>query len=167
MGRVSWNIADMFELAGHTGPFGVFAEIAVLGLKNQPVYYEDISHRIPLMFGVNLPGFRLFDLISLQFEYFKNPYSDNDQNVFNEKLALPSYLQDFDYRDFRQASVHDRDDWKWSLHLSRTVVPGLKVAVQVANDHFRLRHWDTQPGTRPLTNKPGHFYYLARLQWGF
>ena len=36
-----------------------------------------------------------------------------------------------------------KDDWKWSLYLSKTVQKYAKVSLQVANDHYRP--WEDSP----------------------
>jgi len=177
MGRISYDFAEGLGLAG-TGPFKVYAEAAVLGVENKPVYYEDRTDRIPVMLGVHVPTFGLLDLLAVETEYLKNPNRNSDMILtshINTPLPGPSMaIPDLDQADYTRAlyaakSVH-RDDWKWSVHAIRSLVPGLQVKVQVANDHFRLHRFGaTGPSLAPapLTQNPSHWYYLARLQWGF
>lgn len=42
------------ELLGKND-FSVYAEAAILGIENYPVWYEDRTERMPVMFGVHLP----------------------------------------------------------------------------------------------------------------
>src|SRR5690606_10959624 len=70
---------DLKKLLPQDLPFGpkdlrVYFEGALLGVKNYPVFYTDWRKRLPLMVGVNLPGFRFLDLIAVQYERFASPY---------------------------------------------------------------------------------------------
>jgi hypothetical protein len=184
MGRVGYDFAEAFDLTG-TGPFKAYAEIAVLGVQNQPVYYEDVTERMPIMFGLHVPTFGLLDLLAVEGEYLNNPNRDSwmllsvhkdrpfvtpDNDLGGESLAIP----DLDAADFRKSfydpkSFHS-DDWKWSVHAVRTIVPGLKVKVQAANDHFRTHKLEFNGPSLtpyPLTLGKRDWYYLVHLQWGF
>jgi hypothetical protein len=170
MARFAFDLKPLFHTEGMMGPdeFRIFGEAAVLGLQDQPYYYDDVTARIPLMFGCNLPVFRLLDRASLQFEYFRNPWPDSKQK--NYKYGLPVWDLERDlyarYVQLRDEGLYKDDDWKWSLNLVRTLTPGLKVEAQIANDHFRLRTWDDDLTFFPLTNRQSHWYYIVRLQWG-
>jgi hypothetical protein len=178
MGRVSYDFADAFDLAG-TGPFRIYVETAVLGVEDQPVYYENIFHRIPVMAGVHVPTFGLLDLLAIEGEYLNNPNRDTPMMLTSHNarplgsapsMAIPD-LDPSDYEKPRYAakSFHS-DDWKWSVHAIRTVVPGLKVKVQAANDHFRTHRLEFNGPSLtpyPLTLSKRDWYYLVRLQWGF
>jgi len=177
MGRVGYDFAEAFDLVG-TGPFKLYAEAAVLGLENQPVYYENVRDRIPVMVGAHIPTFGLLDLLAVETEYLPNPNRDSPMilttHLFTPfpgpSMAIPDLDQsDYTLPRYSAKSVHS-DDWKWSVHAIRTIVPGLKVKVQAANDHFRLhRFGSTGPSLSglPLTLEKSHWYYLAHLQWGF
>jgi hypothetical protein len=54
------------------------------------------------------------------------------------------------------------------VHAVRTLVPGLKAKLQVANDHMRLQNLDIGgilPSVAPQTVKRDQWYYLAHLEW--
>jgi hypothetical protein len=177
MGRAGFDFAEAFDLSG-TGPFKVYAEAAVLGVQNQPVYYENVYDRLPVMIGVYVPTFGVLDLLAVEAEYLRNPNRDSPMVLsthINTPLPGPSQaVPDLDPRDYElprysAKSVHT-DDWKWSVHAIRTLVPGLALKVQVANDHFRLHKFGvTGPSLAPspLTLDKTNWYYLAHLQWGF
>jgi hypothetical protein len=153
-------------------------ESAVLGVENQPVYYENIYNRIPVMLGVQVPTFGVLDLLAVEVEYLNNPNNDSPMMLTTHLSApLPGPamgIPDLDPADYNlpyynAKSVHG-DDWKWSVHAIRTVVPGLKFKVQVANDHLRLHRFGVSGPSlapAPLTIEKSHWYYLAHLQWGF
>ena len=138
----------------------VFAEAALLGWEDQPHYYENRRERIPIMMGLNLPAFRMLDVLSLQMEYYASPY--NDSKMFNES-GYPRWGQSFGRYDTAQ---YRRDDWKWSVHASKTLNRIFKLRLQVANDHLRLPLFTQNPTETDLTQNPGNWYYLARLECG-
>ena len=167
MARASLDLAVLLDMPRSSGDFRVFAEAAVLGLENQPLFYEDITQRIPVMVGVNLPTFGILDLLSFQVEYLKNPYPDNNYEQFNNNVPKPAYPLDnpLVYADRRAAGEYSDDDLKWSAFLKKSVVPGLDVFLQVANDHLRVQDFNAQPSFMPVTRSPSDWYYMLRFQW--
>ncbi|MCD6024360.1 MAG: hypothetical protein K0Q91_1276 [Fibrobacteria bacterium] len=168
MGRASLDLGVLTGLSGEAGPFKVFGEVAVLGIKNQPYYYEDITHRIPVMLGISVPTFGVLDLLSFQIEYLKSPYPDNNFQQFSNLVPHPGFPGDNPgaYADRRDAGQYEKDDLKWSAYLKKTIVSGLEVYLQVANDHFRVQDVTAQPSFMPLTQKSSDWYYMLRFQWG-
>ncbi len=168
MGMASLDLAKLLEMGEkNTGPFKIFAEVGVLGVENQPYFYEKIQNRIPIMVGVDIPTFGILDLVSLQLEYFKNPFPDNNNQQFTNSLPQPSFPNDnFAQYDYNlKSGLYDQDDLKWSVFVQKTLFPGLDLFVQVANDHFRVQDANAQPSNMPLTQKKSDWYYLLRFQW--
>jgi hypothetical protein len=111
----------------------IYAEVALLGVKNQPVYFEKRSERIPVMVGINLPTFKLLDYLSLEVEYFGSPLPDD-----YEQVLINNYPIYEGYGTMLHSSDNNRDDdVKWSLYASKTLATGLSIRAQVANDHLR------------------------------
>jgi hypothetical protein len=138
------------------GDLRVFAEVALLGLKNQPYFYDDRAERAPVMFGVNVPTLRLLDRLSVQTEYYRSPFSSSynyDYYSFPSWKVLPADT----------AGGH-RDDWKWSVNASKRLNRLLTVHAQVANDHMRLPNFNLNPTEADLTKNPSEWYYLLRLE---
>ncbi|MEO7426153.1 MAG: hypothetical protein ABI036_13275 [Fibrobacteria bacterium] len=173
MGRFSLNLGSLFGMEeAATGPFKVFAEAALLGVQNQPYYFDKRSERIPIMMGVNIPAFGLLDLVSVQAEYFKNPWPDNNFNVFHDGLPVPDLpptaLGNSGpglYQSRKASGFYDKDDLKWSILLQRTLVPGWVMNLQVANDHFRGQDQYAQASSLPVTQEKSDWYYLLRFAW--
>ena len=123
MGRASLNLSTLFGLEEKTtGPFKLFGEIAVLGLENQPYFYEDRTQRMPIMLGADIPTFNWLDLFSVQVEYLKNPFPDNNYAQFNSTVPQPQLPSDNPaiYKLREQQGVYNHDDFKWSIvsHIS-------------------------------------------------
>jgi hypothetical protein len=143
----------------------VYAEVAVLGLKNQPGYYEKLADRIPLMLGINLPTFRLLDKLSFEVEYFRNPMEDDLESMISKGNYNPIPLGS----GVLFPVIDHKDDIKWSLYASRQIFSGFSLRAQIANDHFRApqiapsQHLFTSvPATRKISN----FYYIVTLNFG-
>lgn len=139
------------------GAFNLYGEVAQLGLKNYPIFYTQNAERRPVMLGVSVPTMGLLDHISLEVEYLKNPNIASIASTY-DKLDMPPDVN-FRYRAF------NRDDYKWSMHASRSFARFLSLHVQVANDHMRLKDGYAQPQYIPVTNEPSHWYWLTRIQW--
>jgi hypothetical protein len=167
MGRASLDIGTLLDLPSTTGPFKVFGEVALLGVENQPHFFEKRSERMPVMLGVDIPTFGILDLLTFQVEYLKNPYPDNNYQQFNNNLPQPTLPSDDpqNYEARRASGQYDDDDLKWSAQLKKTVVTGLDIYLQVANDHFRVQDVTAQPSFMPLTQDPTDWYYMLRFQW--
>ncbi len=168
MGRASLNFSTLLGLDEKaTGPFKIFGEFAVLGLQNQPYFYENRSERTPIMLGANIPTFHLLDLFSVQMEYLKNPYPDNNFMQFQNSLPQPQLPADNPavYKLRKQAGDYNRDNLKWSINLERTIVSGWQAHLQVANDHLRVQDESAQPSFMPVTQGKSDWYYLLRFLW--
>ena len=146
------------------GDLRVFAEAAVLGVEDQPYYYEDRLRRIPVMFGAHVPTFGLLDRLTLQGEFYASRFANSKQ--FDEN-GTPVWTVNPTYDPGNPAYDPDpvrRDDWKWSVHGRKQVNRLLTVHAQVANDHLRLPTFTGNPSETPLTREPGNWYYLLRLE---
>jgi len=155
----------------------IFGEAALLGVKDYPFYYDDRWRRIPVMMGINLPTFRLLDLLSFQVEYYDSKFPNSVYNPY--QYGLPTY----DFVDNTGALTNDpndfdpdneavtRDKWKWAVYAKKQVIRGLSLYAQVADDNMRLPSVNdigalvyTQ---EPATNIEGRdWYYLIRLELG-
>lgn len=170
MGRASLDPKPLLGLEGLFDPreLKIYGEVAVLGVEDQPYFYDNVFHRMPVMLGINLPTFGLLDAVSVETEYYRNPWADNRRNAFENILPI-WWIQESDHPadfDAQIARNHDEDDWKWSVLATKTLTKGLVMHAQVANDHLRLRNNFIQPTFLPVTNETSHWYYLVRLQWG-
>src|SRR5690606_35009810 len=98
----------------------VFGEVALLGVKNYPFYYEKRTERMPVMFGMNLPAFGFLDIVSLQFEYYGSPFPNSVDNAYRYQMPTYPFVNENGVRatdpnnfDRDNEKVTD-DDWKWS-----------------------------------------------------
>jgi hypothetical protein len=168
MARFTADLTTLFTLPEAWGPFRVYGEIAVLGLEGQPVYYEKMTDRMPVMLGVNIPTFGLLDLLSVEGEYCRNPYPNSNYfAVYGAQPVLKPDGLNEDLKIFRRPSQHS-DDVNWSVQATRSLIGGVQLKVQVANDHMRLLDWQPDYETYDaVVSARNDWYYLAHLQWGF
>src|SRR5690606_35616763 len=67
MARVSLDIGALAGLdMVRPGEFKLYSEVALLGVEDQPFYYEDKLERLPVMAGIRLPTFGLLDRLSVE-----------------------------------------------------------------------------------------------------
>lgn len=162
MARAALNLGSLLP-EERRGPedLRIFAEVALLGVKNYPLYYEKRSERMPIMFGMNIPTAKLLDVLSIQGEYYSSPYSDG-LNYIRESRPTPQT----DATPSGKTPPTHADDLKWSVYAKRTVNTLCNVYVQAASDQFRLTDGKYNPSTIPLTTSWKHdWYYVLRLEF--
>jgi hypothetical protein len=168
MARAALNLQSLLQL-DFLGPkdLSVYSEAILLGLEPVPVYGETLKERIPVMFGVNLPTFKLLDQLTLEMELFRLRYPMSDKEV-QDGGEVPNYEVIDDDGNFR------KDDWKFSLFAKKSITRGFEVYLQVARDHMRTidfygkeNYWEvTQRNGKGLTDL-GDFYWLTRFKYYF
>ncbi len=145
----------------------LYGEAALLGTKNDSLFYKDAMDRVPVMAGVSLPTAGLLTHLSVEAEYFRNPYYDQRYLVAEGTTPFP-VLPDNDapLPPGYQPPSYTKDDWRWSVLAHRALNPWLDVKVRVASDHLRLRNWNGDfEGGRPLTRTTRDWYFMARIDF--
>ena len=158
MGRVAFDpktilggldmlgINDLVSLLGKND-LRLYGEVNVLGLKNYPDYHDKITDRMLWTFGFNFPGFKLIDLINLEFEYCENNSAFSDADYY---ATTPS-LTAVDIGNGPDGSPLKRSPWRWSLYLKKSLFnEHFSVITQFARDHKKL-----------------NFYYFTKAQMSF
>jgi hypothetical protein len=157
--------ADFGSLLGlesiPAGSFSLYSEIALLGVENQPYYYEKRSHRSPVMIGMNVPTLGLLDRLSLEAEHVASPFPNSNIVVLQSQVPVP--VDDpyaYDITDARY------NDWKWSVYASRRITEGVSFYAQAASDNLRHFNRSATPAAQPATSKSNQWYYVFRLEFG-
>ncbi len=130
----------------------IYGEAAVLGLTNITPYthplnpnngqpdttkfvldsaynfYSDIKQRIPVMFGFNVPTFNLLDYLSVEVEWFGDPYAPGlyTEEGFKYFLPLPN------------GTDPTISHWKYSFNFRKTLLDHVSLIGQIARDHTRV-----------------------------
>lgn len=169
MGMASLDLKPLFNIESMgKDELKVYAEGAILGVQNYGKAYNDISKRIPVMFGISLPTWKLLDRLSIEVEHYKSPYRNDLARIGNNNVVAdwtrqahpipsPKPLSDADYgiRDGKWVDVKGdtivvagtglarenvtTDDFKWSVNIEKAVSGHIRFSAQVANDHYRPR----------------------------
>ena len=160
--------------AGPLGPHDLklFAEAALLGVKDYPIFYTDKMRRLPIMVGFNFPAFKLLDVLSLQVEYFNSPWINSYEESVSRNHATPSTPRGTDklYSENAYNDAADMDNYSWSVLARREVVKGLSISAQFARDHIRSvseASW-AGPGTDPneLLRRSEDWYWMLQFSFG-
>jgi hypothetical protein len=143
--------------------FKLYGEVALLGLKNDSLFYKNMMERVPMMVGLDIPTGGILDMLSFELEYFSNPYADKKYgssdaggSKFSPLPSMPNYSNIPNYT---------RDDMKWSLYLHKSLNKWLDLKVRAANDHLRLKNWEGDSHFQPLTMSPKEWYVFARIEF--
>jgi len=132
----------------------IYFEGAILGLENRPIYYEKRADRTVYAFGINLPTFRLLDVLSAEMEYSKNPFPNDASNATLNLSPTPSPSS---------SGAVNGDNVKWTVYASKTVLPGFTVTGQVANDHMRLVDYFGHTNDSDVMPKKANWYWSVAL----
>lgn len=112
----------------------IYGEAAILGVKNYPGWYQEMGERMPIMFGINLPAFKVLDVLALEFEYYPNPYMNAYQFVWKSNSPVPYFENSIGIDYTSEWNKKTDDDWKWSLYASKKI-RNVRISGQVASDH--------------------------------
>lgn len=137
--------------------FVIYGELALLGLKDYPQFYQKKSRRMPVMFGINFPGFNYFKW-SFEMEYYGSRISQDNLAAQNG-----SWIPVID-----DARIDNkRDDWKYSFNASTVLAGNLVLLGQIANDDLRLGgNHDDATGKQALRT-PSDWYWTTKIAYFF
>jgi hypothetical protein len=163
MGRIGFDpkVFLPFDIFGKED-LRLYSEVAVLGLKNYPGFYANLSQRIPVMMGFNFPCFRILDVLGIEAEYYSNPYANSYANQFPasaqalQPLPTPS-----------GGPTHNDDNWKWAVYAKKTVIPNCSVVFQAADDHMRTREANPNVADMQEALHHGDWYYMCKVKFTF
>lgn len=159
MGRVRIDPKPWFGGSESMGPdeLVLYAEAAVIGVKDYPILYDNILRRIPVMVGLNLPTFKLFNL-SVEGEYYASKNSSDNLPPQNGSW-LPAIVSG--------SPNPARDDWKWSVNASKVVLGNIFLGLQVANDHLRLGGTHNTASGVETMRTPQDWYWAFKTAYFF
>lgn len=168
---------DLRQLVPGSELFGkqdlkLYSEAAVLGLIDYPVSfdgwtrYDTLWQRIPVMAGFNVPTFKFLDFLSVEAEWFGNPYPNNLNTIKfdNQPVALSSYGNE---RNALYLNNHG-DDVKWSVYGKKTFADHFNIIFQAARDHMRwIRLNYAQEDGKEALRKNNEWYYTFKFGYTF
>ncbi|MDB5102981.1 MAG: hypothetical protein JWP91_670 [Fibrobacteres bacterium] len=147
----------------------LYGEIAILGVKDYPVYYEKVTDRMPIMLGFNFPTFHILDLLSVQWEYFNSPNLNNTYTMGEKNWAIPYLPEDGLFSQKEWNDLTTKDNYAWSIVARKRILGALTVNAQVARDHMRTIGTDWFYGSRfepnEILHKTSSWYWMFQLGW--
>ncbi len=150
----------------------LYAEGAILGVKNYPGYYDNLLERIPVMVGINLPVFKLLDLLAVEVEYYGSPWRNNPD--YSTYYPIPYTSFEYDENDqLREIRVPEEgagekgksDNFKWAIVAQKTV-RRLTLDAKIASDHFRATDGAGRPEPNERMHRPTDWYWKFGITAG-
>ena len=160
MGRASLDLGNIISKYAPNPFLGdkqlrVYSEVVLMGVKNYPGYYNKMKNRIAYMYGVNLPTFGILDLLSVETEYCRNPYSDNANQVVQNLNPIPT-------ADLGPSTA---DDVKWTIYARKNVFKSFSLTAQAARDHLRLVDFYGHYYDETIMSHPKNWYWALQMSY--
>lgn len=163
--RASLDFGSLMSLP-RVGPgdFKVYAEGALLGIEDQPYFYEDKLQRTPIMAGINVPTFGMLDRLSAEVEYRKSDFANTIYGVQQgNPQPIPSVAGT--RAGYYYMTAEEQYPWKWSFYARKGVSDGVNVHAQVASDHMRHPDFWGVMSHEPITTEKKDWYYVLRVDF--
>jgi hypothetical protein len=128
------------SIAGENGG-KIYGEIAIIGLENYPANvdnpsgYDKLAEKMPYMFGITIPAWKLFDVLSLEFEHYPNPNPNSAAYVVRDGSPMPWLTNVSAAYDTGSATYKPR--WYWTLYMKKQIIKNFSIVCQIGRDHQR------------------------------
>jgi hypothetical protein len=98
--------------------------------------YDSIKNKIPIMFGFNIPTFKILDVFAIEGEWYGCPYPNSFQNRLGPgattSYPVPDNPVHLNFANYAS------DNWKWSVYAKKTFFnEHLGLVLQLSRDHSR------------------------------
>jgi hypothetical protein len=151
----------------------IYGEAAVLGQNDsalfnfipKPIYWLGMPvRRMPLLLGMNFPGCKILDVISIELEWFKSPYPNDWLGDLPYGKLLP--------RDFSGREADDyinKDNFKWSVYLKKKILSNFEIRGIAANDHYIYKAYNlgNKPCTEQTLKRKGDWHWYFELRFNY
>jgi hypothetical protein len=205
MARLSIDPKPLFSDLTFFGPedLKIYSEVAILGLKNYPANkdvnqispvrdsggmgsnsklineygYDTLLQKMPIMVGINIPTFKLLDVLSFEIEYYAKKYVNSVPipagNVLNGEYyptnPFPYSLRSDCYytKTFYEQGV---SQWKWAVYAKKTMLNRFSITGQAARDHMRMNIQGVSTGNLDKEDalvKSKHWYWMLKFGANF
>jgi hypothetical protein len=116
---------------------------------------------MPFMVGINLPTWKILDLLSIELEWFYSPYANDWLGKFDYQLPearQPSSLNQWD-------TYINRDNFKWAINIRKSI-GNLEVRSLLGSDHTIYKIINEQVGNFEQTMKrPKDWHWFVELRY--
>jgi hypothetical protein len=151
--------------------FKIYAEIAVLGLKdsvevdttgsNGVFPANSLMHHMPFMIGFNVPTFKILDCFAIELEWFNSPYANDWFGLYAQQSssARPPTTPE------QWTNYISDDNFKWSIYLNK-VIGKFEVRSIIGSDHTVYRLLNQSTGNFEQTMKrKGDWQWMLELRY--
>ena len=148
----------------------LYGEAAILGLENypssnnNPMGYDTLANKIPIMLGFDIPTCKILDVLALEAEWYGCHYPDGYNLVVRYGYSIPDNPQSL----YATYDDYAHDDWKWSIYAKKTIFKNFSLIFQAARDHMRFNTQIArdQDYAEVLTSW-GQWYWMAKMKFYF
>lgn len=180
MGRLMFDVKGFFgsgkKIFG-SEDLKIYGEMALIGVKNYPGWYERPEERMPIMAGFNFPTFKILDVLSIEVEYYGTPYANNQEYIWKACspvpfINLPARAYPDRNRDWHDSLRITDDDLRWSIYASKKFGNHIRLSAQAACDHTPKIWYTPFPATQStkysdVVPKNDDWYFMMRLSINF
>ena len=160
---------DLKPVLGENVDLKFYGEWAMLGVQNQPVFYEKPADRMPVMLGLNIPTGGFLDFLNVEAEYWKNPYLNSNYMAAYNGLATPNLLTTA-YGNVGLKSINEDvkvDDIKWSISATKSFRKSFSITTKFARDHMQVMQFHSNSFDKSygdVMSGKKSWYYVLRAQ---
>jgi hypothetical protein len=184
--RFSFDPKPLFGSLSFFGPEDckLYGEAAVIGQNDStlnvgdtsvphigpPIYWMGMPiRRMPLLLGINIPGFKVLDVISLELEWFKSPYPNDWQGALTQGGNAEPVPLDISGSPWLIDNYVKKDNFKWSIYAKKRVFSNFEVMVFAANDHTIYKAFNLGSNNCPEQSlrKPNDWHWYGELRFYF
>jgi hypothetical protein len=192
MGRLCFDPKAVLNVLNiSTGIFGsedfkMYGEILALGLKSYPANdsinpltgsrqagyntwgYDSLKNKMPIIFGFNVPTFKVLDVLGVEFEWYGCNYSSGYKKRLGPGKDIGYPVPD-DPSGRSSVNYAKTDNWKWSVYAKRTFFDDhLGIVFQIARDHIRnVTLVNESYDYEETLSKPDQLWWMVKLQGSF
>lgn len=149
----------------------LYSELCVNGVDNYyttlPGLYplwNNIFNRLPIMIGLNLPAFKMLDVLSAEVEWWHNPYANSIVD------ALQSYSIFPEPAAITYPWPNGGGQWHWSVYAKKQLAKDISVIGQAARDHTLfpdLATNSTEANQFEDLAAKGDWAWMTKVEFGF
>ena len=118
-------------------------------------------NRMPFMIGINLPTWKILDLLAVELEWFYSPYANHWLGLFDGQKAeavQPSSLDQWD-------NYVNKDNFKWAIHIRKSIGK-FEARGLFSSDHTIYTLNNPGNGNFEQTMKrPGDWQWMIQLRY--
>jgi hypothetical protein len=136
-------------------------DIDTTELKNLVFPKNSLLHRMPFMVGINLPTWKILDLLSIELEWFYSPYANDWFGLFDWQKAearQPASLKQWD-------NYINKDNFKWAINIKKSI-SNFEIRSFFGSDHTIYPYDNLQNGNFEQTLKrKGDWHWFVELRY--